>query len=412
MLSSSRKSRAAAGAQLVLAAAAVGASASALAANEWVLDPRVEVAAIYDDNYRLTDQPGQEISVSGGSVDAELAMTSAGQRSQFGITPRISSSYFPNATTEDATDYYLSGIAEGRTQRVVSGIKASYADESVVNSELVAADFPGIDLGQTASGDTGRVSIRNRRALTIANPYLQYLWTERRTLSLSAQYTDTRYDNVVFEQVGYKDYAATAGITWNVSQRDKFSLVALGDRYSPDNGNTDTDTGGMVAEWRREYSQVAEWYVRAGAQHSTRDAFGTGPKLSRTAFNGGAGAVWTFQATHLLVDLLRATAPSGAGYVVKRDEARLRLTHDFQPRFTGFASARGVHTSGLDQAVISVRDRKYVTANVGAEWHMNREYSLHGAYDYSWQKFGGEPNDAVSNGVSLSVIYEPRRLKH
>jgi hypothetical protein len=412
MLSSSRKSRVGTRVQLALAAAAVGASSVALAANEVVFDPRVEVAAVYDDNYRLTDQPGQEISVSGASIDAQLGISSQDQRSQFGITPRITSAYFPNATSEDATDYYLSGIAEGRTQRTITGIRASYADESVVNSELVAADFPGVDLGQTVSGDTGRVSIRNRRALVIANPYLQYYWTERRTLSLTAQYTDTRYDQTFFEQIGYKDYAGTAGITWNVSQRDKLSLIAIGDRYAPDNSDTDTTTGGVVGEFRREYSQVAEWYVRAGAQHSSRDAFGATPKLSTTAFNGGVGAVWTFQATRVLFDLLRATSPSGAGSVVTRDEVRFRLTHDFQPRFTGFMSARGVHTDALDNGVSTVRERKYATGTFGAEWHMNREYSLHGAYDYTWQKFQGEPNDAVSNGVSLSVIYEPRRLKN
>ncbi len=59
-----------------------------------------------------------------------------------------------------------------------------------------------------------------------------------------------------------------------------------------------------------------------------------------------------------------------------------------------------------------MRDRKYAAGSTGFEWRANRQFSLHGEYDYTWQKFADQPNDASSNGVIVSVIYEPRRLNN
>jgi hypothetical protein len=415
MSSSYRNSRVRSGlrgvAQLAGAAALVCAATSASAANEWVFNPRVEVGAVYDDNYRLTDQPGQEIQVTGAALDAELAMRSESQRSLLELTPRVHSTFFPSASSEEATDGFLNARAERRTQRVVSRFDAQYANESVVSSELLAADFPAVGLGQIVSGDTGRVSVRNRRRLIVASPSLAYDWTERRHVNANLQYVDASYQAKLFEQIGYKDYAASAGIGWDVSQRHRFTLQAVGDRFSPGDGSEDTNTEGLQAEWRTATSAVTSYYFRAGARHSQRNGTATTAKVSSTSFNGGLGVAWQLQTTQLVIDALRDTVPSGAGIIVNRDELRFRLTRTFQPRFSGFLAVRGIRTTELaNDSITAVRNRKYATGSTGFEWRANRQFSIAGVYEYQWQEFQGEPNDARSNGVNLSVVYEPRRL--
>ena len=398
-------------ARLAAVSAITCAAGPVLAANDWVFDPRVEVGAVYDDNYRLTDQPGQEIDVTGASLDAALGMRAQTQRSTLELVPRVRSTFFPNDSSEEATDYYVTGLAEKRTQRVVSAFKARFADESVVSSELPAADFPGLGLGQAASGDTGLVTVRNRRQLIVANPSLAYDWTERRHVTFDLQYTDASYQSQVVEQVGYKDFAAVAGLVWDVSQRHVFSVALVGDRYSPADDHQDTNTGGISAEWRTAPSKLTSYYFRGGVRHSDRNASGTAAEVSETSFNGGLGAAWQLQTTQLVIDLMRSTVPSSSGVVVNRDEVRFRAIKTFQPRLSGYVAARGIKTHGLNTtATNDVRDRKYATAATGFEWRASRQFSLHGEYEYRWQEFENALDDATSNGVFLSVIYEPRRV--
>src|SRR5688572_32516612 len=75
-------------AALPFAGAALGLLVSPVSgAQAWIFDPRIEVEAIYDDNYRLTSQPGQEIEVTGGAIDAELPMRKEWQAALLEIGP-------------------------------------------------------------------------------------------------------------------------------------------------------------------------------------------------------------------------------------------------------------------------------------------------------------------------------------
>jgi hypothetical protein len=402
---SSRNSRTA-----VAGAVALACAASAAHAQVWIFDPRVEVGAVYDDNYRLTDQPGQEIEVAGGAIDASLGMHQDTQTTTLGLTPRIHRTFF-NESSEEATEYYLDGIAEKKTQRLDSKFLASFADESVVSSELPAADFPGLVLGQPSSGDNGLVTFRNRRRLILADPSVAWDWTERRHLTGDFQYADVKYDSQFIEQVGYKTYTGTGGLLLNTTQRSTVWFTVAEQKYSPDDNSPDTDTTFASVEYRTSTTQIASFYVRLGAGHSTRDGFGATPSISTTSVNGGIGAQWNLQTTQIVVDALRSTSPSSIGAVVNRDEARVRLIHQFDTRFSGSLAVRGIRTHGLTNDVNAVRDRDYATGSVGFEWRATRQYSITGAYIYSWQKYQFAQNDAISNGVNLSVVYEPRRLE-
>jgi len=394
-----------------LAALALLAGAQAASAQAWIFDPRVEVMAIYNDNYRLTDQPDQEIDVTGGGIDAQVTARKQNASSLFEFTPRVTSNFFPDASSEESTDYFADLKAEKKTQRTRTGIGARFADESVVTSELLPADFPGVGLGDPVSGDAGRTSVRNRRQLAALTPTFDFDWTERRHLTLEAHWVDVTYENdSVFEQVGYTDIGGGAGMVFDLTQRSALSVDVLASRYSPDNDTEDTTSTGLVAEWRMAPSQLTSFYFRLGGNRSERDAAGSTPSFSTSSFNGGVGVAWNFQVTRVLIDALRTTVPSSQGEVVDRDELRVRLTRSFSPRVAGFVALRGIKTSGVDDTAVSVQGRKYYTGKTGFEWRTSRTFSLEGAYEYKWQEYELEPNKAKSNGVTLSLVYEPRRI--
>jgi hypothetical protein len=396
---------------LPAAGAAVCLMASSLAsAQAWIFDPRIELQGIYNDNYRLSNQPGQEIDVSGGAIDAEFTARKEGPASLLEVSPRIRSSVFPDASSEESTDYFLNLTGEKRTQRTTTRLVGLFSDESVVTSELVAADFPGVGLGQPVGGDGGRVSVRNTRRLYAIQPSLDFDWTERRQLTFDAHYVKAEYEDDLVEQVGYTDYGGSAGIVWDISQRSKIAVDLILAEYSPDDDSASTTSTGVVAEWRTAPSQVMDFYFRLGSNRAERDSSGTQSSFSRSSFNGGVGVAWNFQVTRIVIDALRSTVPSSQGAVVDRDELRFRLSRDFSPRVSGFVAARGIRTEGLDETVSDVGERKYYTGRTGLEWRVSRQFSLEGAYEYKWQEYQDELTSATSNGVTLSLVYQPRRL--
>lgn len=397
----------------VLGAAAGLFVSQAASAQAWILDPRLELEAIYDDNYRLSSVPGQEIEVTGAGIDAELAARKEWQAAMFEIAPRIRSTFFPGEESEESTDYFLNLIGERRTQRTKLGIRGQYADESVVTSELPVADFPGVGLGQPTGGDAGLVSVRNRRALYLIQPTLDFDWTERRQLTLEAHYVLADYDDNLVDQVGYTDVGGSVGIGWNLSQRSTLSFTVLGARYDPDDDTGSTTNTALTAEWRTAPSQVTDFYFRLGSSRAERDANATDAGVDSSSFNGGVGVAWNFQVTRIVIDAIRATVPSSQGEMVDRDELRFRVTRTFSPRFSGFVALRGIRSEGVESETgiaSSVRERKYYTGRTGFEWRMSRQYALEGMYEYKWQEYEGDANNATSNGVTLSIVYQPRRV--
>jgi hypothetical protein len=385
--------------------------AGTASAQQWIFDPRVEVQGVYNDNNRMTQVRGEEIEVKGAAVDALAAFRRETQTDTFEATPHVRSSWFPDAREEQSTDKYLDLKASHKSQRTLTNLYAGFADESVVTSDLLIADYPGVNLGQTVSGDSGRVSVRNRRQQYSFLPTFDFAWTERRHLTATAHYVDTSYDKSVFEQVGYKDYGASVGIKWNTSQRATFEVDVVGAQFRPDDNSPDTSTGGVVAEWRMAPTQIMSYYFRLGGTRASADSTPTLASQDHSSFNGGAGVAWNYQITRVLIDALRSTSPSSQGAIVNRDELRFSLQRDFSPLFTGIFALRGIRTQGLQGTGINqVRERKYYTGRAGFEWHLNRSYSIDGAYEYRWQKYTGDPTDASSNGVTLSVVYQPRRL--
>jgi hypothetical protein len=53
---------------------ALGFGANCVDAAQWQFDPRIAISGNFDDNYRLTDVPGQQTRVSGGAADAAIAV--------------------------------------------------------------------------------------------------------------------------------------------------------------------------------------------------------------------------------------------------------------------------------------------------------------------------------------------------
>jgi hypothetical protein len=382
----------------------LGTAGSAWADAAWEFTPTIEAGYLIDDNYRLS-QPGTEVEVSGPLVDAELAMRTITQRGEFSFTPRVRSTYFPDETDLDSTDYFgaLEWLNNG--QRVTSRVRADFARQDVINSEQPDAGID-TDLGEVDIGDSGRVLTRNTRTRLGVRPDFRFDLSPRKEIQIGANYTDVSYDDTIDgAQVDFTLKELTAGLVSRVNERSTLTTRVRGAQFDIDTQGT-TDSYGAELEWSTRSASETRTFLRAGAQNVSL-ASGS----DETAWIAGGGVNWIAGRNELLADIARSVAPSSAGVVITRDQLRLRLTRAMTPRLELLAGLRGIHDDEVDDAS-AFTARSYATADLGLQWRWQEEFAFRIAADYTWQEFDGGEDDATSTGAMLSVVYQPlQRLR-
>jgi hypothetical protein len=403
-------------------------------ADNWDFNPRVEVGGQYNDNYRLAESGTPKIPAYGTLVDAAMGFSLNDPRGELDIVPRVHSSFFPDDHEDQSTDGFLNISGEYRFQRATFSGTASYANETVISSELLAADFPGVNLGQVVGEATGRVSIHNRRQLEQVAPKMVFDFTPRYHLNtnvifenasftnnLSASSALTAQQQAQYIQVGFKNIYGSAGLQYDLTERQDLIYRVLYSKFMPDqatvlgtgptaapinSSTTDTDRYGGEVQWDAKPTDTLQTYVRLGVSevHANTAVDGV---INKTLLVGGAGAVWTYQLAQYTVDAIRDLSPSAAGAVIQQDEFRFRVLRALRPRLYTVLAARYVRVRGASQTILGVQGSDYAAASAALQYQLTTNYRISTEYDYTWQRFQGEPY-ASSNGIAVSVIWQPQ----
>ncbi len=384
---------------LPLALIACTTVSTATAAN-WEVAPRVQAGYRYSDNYRLYP-PGQEIDVSGAEADVGVTFRTIDPRTNFEITPRINSTYFPDEKSEDANNYYLTAGFSDVTPRRRIDVPFLYSQEDVTRSELPDAGEGG-GLGEPTEGDSGRFLQRNRRDFFRIAPSFAYDISQRYRMELNAHYLQADFDSQLagFQQ-DFSEVGAGAGFGFLTSPRSALLVRALGFQYET---TTTTDAYGGEVEWNTQYSPNSRAYVRVGAQQTKPER-----GASDTNFIAGAGGQWASERNTLFLDLTRSVGPVSAGTVVERHQLRVRIDHDVSQRFALRAGARLSRDEQVEDGTYPTRE--YAIGELGFEWRWLRQWSLIGTYNYRWQEYEDEPTDPDANSFLIGIVYEPKRAQ-
>ena len=377
-------------------------AAGTASAENWEIAPRVEAGYRYSDNWHL-GPPGTEVEVSGGETDARVAFRTLDPRTQIEITPRILATYFPDAQDDDSVDGYLDARFEDVTPRRRMGVTGSFAHETVTRSELPeGGDVGGGDLGNPATGDSGRFIEHNKRDYLSVSPFISYDVTQRQRLDFNAYYLQADFEKQLENaQQDFSEEGVEAGWGYRFSERSSLSVHALASRYET---TFDTDAYGAYLQWDTNFTENSRVYVRVGAQQTEPEN-----GASDTNAIGGIGGSWNNQRNTLFLDLTRTVEPVSAGTVVERYQLRMRIHHDVSPRIALMLGARASHDDSIDPAS-TFATRKYVAAEGGFEWRVLRDFAVTATYSYRWQEYADELSDRSANGFLVGFVYEPRRL--
>ncbi len=383
-------------------------------AGNWDFNPRVEVGAQYSDNYRLGPS-GQRVDAYGTVADVALTERLIDPRYELDISPRVHNTWLPNDHEDQSTDGYLDVEGTYRLQKGTIGGLLTYANETVLSSELLSASFANQGLGQTTGEETGLVSFHNRRELLRFSPNFSYDFTPRLHLRSLGQYENASFDenitqtqagtNLVIAQQGFKDYYAKAGLQWDFSQRYDLLSSLVGAKFIPDGSPTDTLRYGVEETFEARPNQIMQWYGRLGVNQVHAHTLVDG-NIDKTLVVGGAGVSWTYQLSQYTADFIRDLSASAGGAVVEHDEVRGRALRALTPRLYTIVAARYVRIRGASQTILGIVGSDYTAASAALQYQITRNYRISGEYDFTWQHFQGEPT-AHSNAFVLSVIWQP-----
>jgi len=221
-------------------------------------------------------------------------------------------------------------------------------------------------------------------------------------------YLDVTFDEQVEgDREDYTSVSADAAYRYLLSETKSVALRVRGRQYDPADDDA-TDSQAVEVEWANRLSETSQVYVRGGSNRVEEiDDFGKSDW--NTGFTGGAGARWEFEVSELLFEVTRGLDPNSSGRLVARDELRLRYAHSVSPLTRLLVSVRGVK-DGSTNSQDEFQERRFVTASLGFDWRMTRQFTLGGAYQYVWRSIEDEPEDAQSNRLFLGVTWEPHRL--
>ena len=387
--------------QVAVAASVLATSGPAALAADWEINPRIEAGLIYDDNYRLT-RPGTEIDVTGPMADVQFELRALTPTSEFSLTPRVRATYFPDASDLDAVDYFTYLNWERRGQRVLTRLRGEISQMDIISSEQPDSHSGG-DLGDPDFGDSGSTAVDNRRLLADLLPTFDFDVSERRRLRLEARYTDVRFDDEITNaHVDFNVASAAVGLATRLSEINSFTVRLRGTRYDIETRDATTSYGAEL-QWDRQTTEDTRAYVRVGAQN-VELLFGD----TETAWLLGAGTEWILGRNELFLDALRSVGPSSSGFMVTRDQLRLRWTRALSPRLSLLAGLRGTHDEDIESIpFFTFAERSYASADLGLQWRWQEEFSLRAEYDYTWQKFKDATGDSASSGFMVSILYQP-----
>jgi hypothetical protein len=380
-------------------------------AADWEVLPRVMVGAYMNDNYTLQPDTVTPVEVEGAQIHAELGLHANTQLTTFSLTPAIESMIFPDDEDWDSDDYYLRLDWKHERQRFLAGLRADYSDETTVKSELPSSQDDG-DLGEPDEGDSGIVTFDDKRQKLRIRPRVSFVLTERSTLLADVAYTDAEYDQEsATGNSGYESISPALGLAFATSPTSTLTARAIASNYERNVDSVETDSYGVQLDWNSRLSDITQWYVRVGAEQVDVPSTVPGTTDSKTGFEGGIGANWTYEVTRLFVDATASVEPNASGRVIQRNQLRLNVQRDFGPRTTGWVGFRYQTDDAISEDAASFRGRDYAIGTLGLEWRFTRDFSLVGQYDARWQEFEDDPSDSTGNAFQLSVVYQWRRIE-
>ena len=385
---------------------------------DWESTPDVRMEIEANDNPRLGQQPGELGSDEFGDhtatrmlMDARVRLRNAGPRGEVMLQPRVRVDAYSDQADDDLErqDFYLGSRAAYNWRRANAGVNLNLARESIISSELpdtqpISPDDP---IDDPIDNETGLLVLldefRNRMNLA---PYAAFTISERSAILLEARRIDVSYTGPELRgRSDFNDTSLSIGMGRTIDSRTSATARLIASRFEADATGNETDTVGVEGSFTRELNELWTFNLTTGLQRSDFSFVEENGEIVDNAATNYTMSISFGKRTELSsidIGLFRFLTPNAVGFLVERNELRLRFTRQLSERLQAGFGFRAMETGALDR---EIRDREYLRADFDIEWAFTPSWSFAARYGAMDQEFSGERLDGTANMLSVGAVY-------
>ena len=367
-------------------------------AAEWVFQPSIDLASFYDDNVELATGP--HTSSSGYILAPRFNLKRNTETSKLDLDAYSAFTSYQSGTIEDRSETVASLRSHNQmSERATVGLDGEFRRDTLfeqLNQGRGVGDLRDVDVGLSTS-------TRVRRSYVAANPYFDWLLTERSSMRIGYRLTDVGFrDAEGTGLVEYKEHIVSGSYTRQLTEKNSVSLSANAIRYRPETGASEADTAQLLVGINRTFSETLRGSFAIGGSETEQTEAGVNEKTSGVVLR--AELEQKSEISQLDTVFSRDIAPSGIGQSLQSDQFRIRWLRKTSP-FIDFVLEGQVLRNKVIEGSNPAVDRRYAEFGPGLRWHWLEHWAISAGYRYRRQKYDADSNSADSNAVFLGVTY-------
>lgn len=367
-------------------------------AAEWIFQPSIDLASFYDDNVELVTGP--HTSSSGYILAPRFNLKRNTETSKLDFDAYSAFTSYQRGNIEDRSETVASLRARNQmSERATLGVDGELRRDTLfeqLNQGRGVGDLRDVDLGLSNSTQV-------RRTYVAANPYFDWLLTERSSMRVGYRLTDVGFRNAGGTGlVEYKEHLVSGTYTRQLTEQNSASLTANAIRYRPVTGTSESDTAQVLVGISRRFSETLRGAFAVGGSETTQKNLGVEDKSTGVVLR--AELEQKSEISQLDTVISRDIAPSGIGQSVQSDQLRIRWLRKTSPVVDFVLEGQVLRNQVIEGSDPSV-DRRYVEVGPSLRWHWLENWVLSTGYRYRVQKYDAASDSADSNAVFLGVTY-------
>lgn len=362
------------------------------AAEKYFIEPTFNLRTGYDDNINLSTN--DEDDSFSAILNAKTRFGFRTERSDVGFGVRLNFARYTENDLDKA-DQYFDMDAKHRLGLNLFRLQGNYDRASTRTTEL---------------DTTGRIRKNKRVIKTGLHPSWSRTLNERTTLQLGYAYNNTDYR--VNDDSGLFDYSykvADASLTYQLSERDSVFTSVDTSKYDSSDAGTEFRSYRVRIGASHLFSETLSGSLSVGGIYTKSDfRIRNGPDgdTDDTGFLLDASLKKRFERTTADLSLGTSEVPTGNGLLMRRQDMRLNLRHDFNERTVFSLNSAVYRTEKTGGINFDKEDRVFFSLWPKVSWRATPWWTISGEYRYRYQKYDNQSNGyADSNAVFLSVNY-------
>jgi hypothetical protein len=322
-------------------------------AAQWSVEPQLAWLVNYNSNVLLTTT--DQRATPGMTLSLDAIFKRLTDNTEMDFHPHLDVLRFSDDKDLNANNGSLQGLISGQSERSSITFTGGYERASTLTTEFT---------------DTGIIDTNTERQTSSASVVMGHDVSELQHLDLKGSYTYVVYPGgEPVGLLGYRYPQASLTDTFTFSVRDSLSVGVLADQLTaPQSGYQARDLG-MRVTLKHDFSLRTVLSASVGLTDTTIDSVRQhGNQWDLHLTHNSQLTQWDF-------DYGQTLAPSGRGYLVRRDTANLTLSRNLAPRWYATLTVQDVRNSSLTDAPFLDVPR-YLAVDGGFDWHLSTQLVL------------------------------------